>query len=282
MIPAPFAYDRASSVEEALSLLAAHGADAKVLAGGQSLLPLMKLRLARPERLVDIGRLDELRGVRALPGGGVVIGALTTWADLLGDERITAHGALADVLPRIADVQVRNRGTIGGSLVHADPASDIAAVALALELELVARSTRGERTIAIGDFFLGAFATGLDPDELVTEVRVPAPPAGVRSAYCSIEQPASGFPLAGVAVALAVEPAGERVTTCRIGVTGVGDVPYRAIEGEAAMLAGVPLDEAAGLVVGDRRVASDIHADRAYRTAMAIVMTRRAFARAAR
>jgi carbon-monoxide dehydrogenase medium subunit len=269
VIPAPFAYDRASSLDEALELLRDHAGEARVLAGGHSLLPLMKLRLARPERLIDIGRLDELRGIREVPGGGLAIGALTTWADLLADERVFAHGALRDALPRIADVQVRNRGTIGGSFVHADPASDIAAPALALSFVIVARSTSGERTIPIGEFFQGAFATALEPHELVTEVQVPAVAAAARSAYRSIEQPASGYPLAGVAVALGGE-------AWQIGVTGVGETPYRAAASEAALRAGATLADAAALVTDGQAVASDIHADRDYRSAMATVMARRA------
>jgi aerobic carbon-monoxide dehydrogenase medium subunit len=274
MTPAPFAYDRPATLDEALSLLGQHAGEARVLAGGHSLLPLMKLRLARPDRLIDIGRLAELRGVHDRPDGGLAIGALTTWADLLADDRVRAYGALADVLPRIGDVQVRNRGTIGGSLVHADPASDIAAPALALSVVVVARSSRAERTIAAEDFFQGAFVTALEPDELVTEVRLPPAPAGVRSAYRSIEQPASGYPLAGVAVAMGPG-------TCTVGVTGVGELPYRAASVEAAVLGGTGFAEAAALVTDGQSVASDIHADRDYRAHVAAVMTRRALEAAA-
>jgi carbon-monoxide dehydrogenase medium subunit len=274
MIPAPFAYERATSVADALARLHAQGADAKVIAGGQSLLPLMKLRLARPDRLIDVGRLEALRGIRDRPGGGIVIGALTTWAALLEDARILAHGALADAIPSIGDVQIRNLGTIGGSLAHADPSADILAPALALDLEVVLESVRGKRTVAVRDLLVGPFATVIEPDELLTEVHVPSS-TGVRSAYRFVAQPASGFPLAGVAAVVELDADGH-VTRCAIGVTGVGDVPYRAIEAEAAVLAGAPFDDAARLVVGDRRVASDIHADREYRSAMAVVMARRA------
>jgi carbon-monoxide dehydrogenase medium subunit len=270
VIPARFGYDRPASVEEALELLQRYGSEAKALAGGQSLLPVMKLRLARPERLVDIGRLGELRGIRDLADGGLAIGALATWADLLMDQRVLRHGALADVLPRIADLQVRNRGTIGGSLAHADPASDIAAPALALGFELVARSTAGARTISIDDFFLGPFATALAPEELLTEILVPAVAGRLASAYRSIEQPASGYPLAGVAVLL-----GER--TCRVGVTGVADMPYRATAVEDAIRRGAAHADAVKLVTEGASVAADIHADRHYRAAMAAVMARRAF-----
>lgn len=275
MIPAEFAYERATSLEDALARLQMRGADSKVIAGGQSLLPLMKLRLARPERLIDIGRLDELRGIRGRPDGGLTIGALTTWAALLDDPRVLAHGALADALPSIADVQIRNLGTIGGSLAHADPSSDILAPALALDLEVVLASTRGLRTVAVRELIAGPFATVVEPDELLTEIHVP-PAAGLRSAYRFVAQPASGFPLAGVAVVAGRDSKTGRVTRCGVGVTGVGDMPYRATEVEAAVFAGAAIDDAAQLAVGDRRVATDIHADREYRAAMAVAMTRRA------
>jgi carbon-monoxide dehydrogenase medium subunit len=286
MTPAPFAYSRAETIDEALQMIAGGDASIRVLAGGQSLIPLMKLRLARPERLVDVGRVEALRGIRDLPDGGLAIGALTTWAALLEDPRVTRYGVFADAIPVIGDAQVRNRGTIGGSLAHADPASDIAAPALALRVALVARSAaRGERTIAIDDFFSGPFATVLEPDEMLVEVRVPATPAGASSAYRALPQPASGYPIAGVAVALSrsVPTAGFSATSfsaCTIGVTGVGEQPYRATGVEAAVLAGEPIGDAARSIAEGRRVAADIHADRDYRAAMAAVMAHRAFAAA--
>jgi carbon-monoxide dehydrogenase medium subunit len=271
VIPAAFDYARAASLDEALQLVAGGDPSIRVLAGGQSLIPLMKLRLARPERLIDLGRLDELRGVRDLDDGGLAIGALTTWSALLEDARVARYGALADVLPMIGDVQVRNRGTLGGSLAHADPASDIAAPALALGMQVVARSAaRGERTIPLEDLFAGPFATTLEPDEILIEVRVPAPSPSSVSAYAALPQPASGYPIAGVAVVV-----GDAV--CRIGVTGVGEQPYRAVDVERAILAGDAIADAARSIAADQRVAADIHADRDYRTAMAAVMTRRAF-----
>lgn len=274
MIPAAFDYARAASLDEALQLVAAGDPSIRVLAGGQSLIPLMKLRLARPERLIDLGRVDELRGVREIDGGGLAIGALTTWAALLSDPRLARHGALADALPVIGDVQVRNRGTIGGSLAHADPASDVAAPALALGMQVVVRSAaRGERMIAVEDLFAGPFATTIAPDEILTEVHVPAPPTSTASAYAALPQPASGYPIAGVAVVVGA-------TVCRIGVTGVGEEPYRAFDVERAVLEGLPIAEAARTIADGRRVAADIHADRDYRAAMAAVMARRAHAAA--
>lgn len=270
MTQAAFDYVRAGSIDEALELIATGDPSVRVLAGGQSLIPLMKLRLARPQRLVDVGRIDALRGIRDGDDGGLVIGALTTWAALLADPRIARHGALVDAISTIGDVQVRNRGTLGGSLAHADPASDIAAPALALGMRVHARSAaRGARTIAIEDLFAGPFATTLQPDEILTEVHIPAPEARSASAYAALPQPASGYPIAGVAVALS-----ERVA---IGVTGVGEQPYRAHEVERAVGDGTGYLEAVRWIATGQRVAADIHADREYRAAMAAVMARRAF-----
>ena len=278
MIPAAFDYVRAGSVDEALDLVAG-GGDSKLLAGGHSLLPLMKLRLARPERLVDIGRLEELRGVREVSGGGLAVGALTTYVELIDDARIARYAVLADALPRIGDVQVRNRGTIGGSVAHGDPAADLAAVLLALDAEIVARSaTRGERLLPIAGFFAGAFTTALADDELLTEIRLPGASGRVGSAYQALDQQASGYPIAGVAVAVGA--------VTRVGVTGVGDHPYRASGVEAALVgAGVDatmgpaeLDAAVGSITDGVDVSSDIHADSEYRAAMAREMAKRAIA----
>ena len=281
MITAAFDYQRATSVEEALELLEQHGGDAKVLAGGHSLLPLMKLRLARPERLIDIGRIAELRGVRPAADGGVSIGALTTYADLLEDSTIHRFGVFADALPRIGDVQVRNRGTIGGSVAHADPAADLAPVLLALDATVVARSAaRGERQIAVDAFFEGAFTSALAEDELLTEIRLPAPSGRVGSAYQALEQQASGYPIAGVAVVL-----GALGALVRVAVTGVGDRPYRAARVEAnlasVLASGAALDaagveDAVAAITDGIEVNGDIHADPEYRAAMARVMAARA------
>ena len=282
MIPAAFAYDRATTVDEALALLAKHGFDAKVIAGGQSLLPLMKLRLARPERLIDIGRITSLRGVGRLSDGRLAVGALTTYADLLDDPNVTGLALMADALPRIADLQVRNRGTIGGAIAHADPASDMPALLLALGADVVARSAaRGERAIAMEDFLEGAFTSVLAPDELVIGIRLPSPSGSYGSAYRALEQPASGYAIAGVAAVVGRTAGGDGpVDDVRIAVTGVGDHPYRASAAEAA-LAGTTLSAdaiaaAAAKVTEGVDVMGDIHADREYRTAMAAVMAKRA------
>jgi len=284
MIPATFAYERASTVDEALSLLMEHGADAKLIAGGQSLLPLMKLRLARPDRLIDIGRIESLRGVRQTSDGRLAIGALTTYAQLLDEPTIMGLALMADALPRIADVQVRNRGTIGGAIAHADPAADMPAVLLALEAEVVARSAHhGERTIPIGEFFDGAFSTALAPDELLTEIRVPAPSGSYGSAYRMLEQPASGFAIAGVAAVIGQTGGSSRdaeIDDVRVAVTGVGEKPFRATSVEDALrgtkLGSAAIGAAVASICDGVSVQSDIHADRAYRSAMAVVMAKRA------
>ncbi len=197
MIPAPTRYVRAGSLDEALEALAEP--DATALAGGQSLVSVMKLRLARPALVVDIGRLD-LAGLD-VRDGELRIGALTTWADLAAapELRRPALAALAECAAKIGDLQVRNRGTIGGGLAHADPASDMPAVVLALGATLVVRSAEGERAIQASEFFLGPFTSALGERDLLTEVVVPLPPAGSGSAYAAVDHPASGFALAGAA-----------------------------------------------------------------------------------
>ena len=275
MIPAAFEYRRATSLDDALKAIA--GGDAKVLAGGMSLLPLMKLRLASPGKLVDIGRLTELKGVRRLDDGRLAIGALTTYAELL-QSPASNYGLLRDALPIIGDVQVRNRGTVGGSIAHADPASDLPACLLALDAELVARSSTGERTIPVDGFLEGAFTTGLQPDEILTEIRLPGPRDDAGSAYVSLQNKASGYAIVGVA-AVVFSGDGGTIGSANVAVTGVGDVAYRARAVESALAAsdGSPgaIAAAAEHASDGLTVNSDIHADRDYRTRMAVVYTRR-------
>ena len=278
MIPAAFEYVRATSLAEALDLLSGNGG-AKVLAGGQSIIPLMKLRLARPERLVDIGRLAELRGVRRLDDGRLAVGALTTYAELL-DSPVRDYGLMGDAIPSIGDVQVRNLGTIGGAIAHADPASDLPACLLALDAEVVARSSAGERVIPVAEFLEGAFTTSLRADEILTEVRLPAPRDDAGSAYRSLEQKASGYAVVGVAAVVVRQAAGGPIGFARVAITGVGDVAYRATAVEDALTGsdGGPqaLALAAGHATDGVTVNGDIHADPEYRTEMARVYTRRA------
>jgi aerobic carbon-monoxide dehydrogenase medium subunit len=276
MIPNLFDYQRAGSLDEALGLVGTPGT--KVIAGGMSLLPLMKLRLANPERLVDIGRLAELRGVRRLDDGRMAIGALTTYSEL-AESPARHYGLLGDALPDIGDVQVRNRGTVGGSVAHCDPASDLPAVLLALDAEIVARSKRGEKIYAADGFFTGAFTTALADDELITELRLPGPRDDAGSAYASLSQRASGYSIVGVA-AVMIKEGGSAITKAAIALTGVGDAPYRARAVEEALLGNEGTAEsiaaAAAHATDGVTVSGDIHADTEYRTAMAAVYTKRA------
>ena len=256
MIPAPTRYERATDLDHALELLAEP--DAKAIAGGQSLIPVMKLRVARPAVVVDISRL-ELRGVE-VRDGELHIGPLTTWDDLT-DIAQPGLDAIAECASGIGDVQVRNLGTIGGSVVHADPASDMPAVLLALEARLEVRSPAGSRELGVADLLLGPFTTSLEQQELVTDVIVPIPAPGSGSAYVAVEHPASGFALAGAAAL--VTPDGETVA-----VTGVSATPFT--------LAGGDLRGA----IATAEIFGDRFASEEYRRELAVVVAERALARA--
>ncbi|MFL5645012.1 MAG: FAD binding domain-containing protein [Chloroflexota bacterium] len=273
MIPAAFDYQRPASVDEALTAIS--GGDVKILAGGQSILPLLKMRLASADTLVDIGRLTDLRGMREQADGGYEVGALTTYADIIAG---TTLPWVAEAVEGIGDVQVRNRGTVGGSIAHSDPASDLPAIALALDYSAVLRSVGGERTVPLDGFFEGAFQTAAAPDELLVAIRRGPVPAGAQGAYKKLEQPASGYSIVGVAAVIAFS--GGSVTHARIGITGVGEAPYRAKAVEEALLTSdgsqSAVAAAAEHAADGQLVNSDIHADREYRSRMAVVYTRRA------
>jgi carbon-monoxide dehydrogenase medium subunit len=279
VIPAAFGYARPTDLADVLEQIAASGGGAKVLAGGQSLIPLLRLRLASAETLVDIGGLPELRKIRELPDGGLGIGATVTYREVLDSDLATAKiPLLALAITGIGDVQVRNRGTLGGSIAHADPASDMPAIVLALEAGLALRSRRGERVVAAADFFKGSFATDLADDELLTEIRIPSQPAGAGMAYQRLEQRASGYSIVGVAAVVA-RSAGS-ISTARVAITGVGDAAYRASAVEAALVGtkgdASAIAAAAAHAADGVTVASDIHAGTEYRAEMARVHTRRA------
>jgi len=261
MIPAPVRYARAYDVAHALELLAEP--DAKAIAGGQSLIPVMKLRIARPSLVVDISRL-ELRGVE-IRDRELHLGPLTTWDELLGAAAIRrpALAAIAECASGIGDLQVRNRGTVGGSLAHADPASDMPAVLLALGATLGLRSAEGARVLAIADLFLGPFTTALEQTELITEIVVPLPPSGSGSAYVSVEHPASGFALAGAAAL--VRPDGS--TT--VAVTGVGSRPFP-----------LPAERGPADALAEAEIFGDRFAPTEYRRHLAGVIVQRALERA--
>jgi carbon-monoxide dehydrogenase medium subunit len=273
VIPAAFSYQRASSIDDALAALA--GGDAKVLAGGMSLLPLMKLRLASPARLIDIGGLSELRAHGPTADGGYEIGALVTYAEVLDS---TPLAFAKECLEGIGDVQVRNRGTIGGAISHVDPASDAPALGLALDYSVVLRSTRGERTVPLDGFFSGPFTSAAEPDELLVRLVRPPLPASVGGAYRKMENPASGYSIVGVAAVIGMD--GGSVSHARVALTGVGEVPYRAKAVEAALLgsdgSAAAVAAAAEHATDGQTVNGDIHADREYRARMAVVHTRRA------
>ena len=264
MIPAPFSYRRASSAGEALELAAEFGDDAKFLAGGHSLLPLMKLRLAVPEVLIDIGRLPGLSYIRD-EGDHIAIGALTRHHDL-EYSALTARELplLACAAGHVGDPQVRHRGTIGGAIAHADPASDLPAVVLALDATLVARSRSGEREIAAGDFFLGLFETALEPGELLTEIRVPKPAAAGWS-FQKFTKRAIDWAIVGVAVQ------GDAVA-----LVSMASTPVRAITVEQALAGGAPVAEAASRAADGTSPPEDINASRGYREHLARVLVARA------
>ncbi len=274
MIPAAFSYQRPATVDEALRAIAADP-EAKVLAGGHSLLPLLKLRLARTDALIDIGRLTELKGLRYAADGSASMGALTTYAELAATTRLDF---VREGILQAADMQVRNRATVGGAVAHADPASDLPAMLIALDASIVVRSSKGERVIGATDFFLGPFETAIRPDELVVEIRRPALPAGVGGCYQKLAQPASGYAMVGVCAVVA--RSGGRIEHARVALTGVSDSAYRATAVEEGLIgtdgsADVVAAAAAEATV-NRSVNADIHADREYRSAMAEVYTRRA------
>jgi len=280
MIPAGFDYVRARSVRDALNALA-NGDGAKLLAGGHSLLPMMRFRLAQPAKLVDIGELAELRGIAA-KGRGLRIGATTTYRELLDSPLVAERAPLiAEACRTIGDVQVRNRGTIGGGVAHADPASDMPAVLLALEAAFQLRSKTAKRSIQARDFFQGPFTTAMAADELLTDIVVPGLPRGARTAYLSFEQAASGYPLVGVAVAATLSR--KTVTECTVAITGVSDHPF--LVASAASLVGTTADAAARAAVADGALSgvtvnSDLHAPADYRSHLARVAVQRALAAA--
>jgi aerobic carbon-monoxide dehydrogenase medium subunit len=270
VIPAPFDYQRASSVDEALAALAEHGDDAKLLAGGHSLLPLMKLRLAMPAVLVDIGRIGDLSFVEQ-DGDEVRVGALTRHHDLAtSDVAREQVPLLAEVAGQIGDPQVRHRGTIGGSVAHGDPASDLPAALLALRATLVARGPGGERRIAADDFFTGFLETALAPDEVLTEIRVPAVP-GVGWAFEKFQRRAQDWAIVGVAAVLT-----NGATGPGIGLVNMGSQPLRAAAVEEALRSGSGAADAAARAGEGTEPPEDLNASPEFRRHLAEVLTRRA------
>ena len=277
MIPRPFAYHAPTSVAEALRLLGAYGDEAKLLAGGHSLLPTMKLRLAAPSVLIDLNQIAALRGVTL--NGSVTIGSMTTWA------AIGQHAGLRQALPvlsatvqLIGDLQVRNRGTLGGALAHADPAADAPALTLALAATLHVHGLQGTRTIAAADFFTDMLTTALAPDEILTAISFPPLGAGEGAAYLKLPHPASRYAVVGVAAYLKLD--GPQVRVCRIAVTGAGTKAERQPQAEQALCGGPGDAEsiaAASTLAGEGMdILGDLYASELYRRAMVKVYTKRA------
>jgi len=279
MVPAAFDYRAPSSLTEALDVLREHGDDAKVMAGGQSLIPLLKLRFAAPAIVVDIGRIPGLTGI-AGENGGLRIGARTRHVDIERDAGLDgAWPILRETAPQIADPLVRNRGTVGGSLCHADPQGDWGAVILALDAELVAVSAAGERVIPAAEFFQGPFTTGLRPDEVLTEIRIPGAPGGRRSggAYLKLERKVGDFATVGVAVQVRLD--GDRIERAGIGLTAVGPNNLRALEAERSLAGREPTDEAiaeaARLAADAAEPRDDVRGSAAYKKDVVRVFTQR-------
>jgi carbon-monoxide dehydrogenase medium subunit len=282
VIPGSFAYHRPKSVREAVSLLADLGEDARPLAGGHSLVPLMKLRLASPEHLIDLAAIDDLRSIRT-EGSDIVIGAMTTEHEVIGSDLLASRlPILRETALQIADPQVRYVGTLGGNVANGDPGNDMPAVMMCLGAEYVLAGKAEERRVPARDFYKGAYLTVLKPGEILTAVRIPAPPAGHGSAYEKLKRKVGDYATAAAAVVLTMQ--GGKVATCAIGLTNVAPTPLYA-EAAGKILVGSTLDpatvkRAVAAAEAITAPASDRRGTPNYRTKMAGVMLSRALARA--
>jgi aerobic carbon-monoxide dehydrogenase medium subunit len=283
MYPATFEYHRPGSVDEAVRLLSTHKDDAKVLAGGHSLVPLMKLRLSSPKHVIDLGKISGLAGIRE-DGGAIVIGAMTTYYAIESNASLkTKCPILPESAAQIGDPQVRNWGTIGGSIAHADPAADLPAVVVALGGEIKATGPKGARTIKVEDFFKDVMTTALGPDEVLTEIRFPAPAAGSGMAYLKHPHPASRFAVVGVAAIVTVS--GGKCQAASVAITGVGPKASRA-KGVEALLQGKALDAASIAAAAEKaadgiQMSADLQGSVEYKQHLTRVYTRRALEAAA-
>ena len=278
MIPASFEYSSPTTLSEAISLLKEHGADAKILAGGQSLIPLMKLRLAAPKHLIDIGRIGDLSYIRE-SDGHLTIGALTRESELERSELIRAkYPIIADTAAVIADPLVRNLATVGGNLAHADPANDHPATMLALGTEVVATGPGGTRNIPLTDFFTGLFTTALNADEILTEIRIPVPPANSGGAYLKVERKVGDFAAAAVAAQVTLD--GNVVKSVGIGLTNVGLTPVKATRAEQALQGKAAdennIQEAARIAAEEAEPSEDLRGSVEYKRSLVRVLTARA------
>jgi carbon-monoxide dehydrogenase medium subunit len=283
-LPAAFDYHPAKTVDEALALLQQYGDDAKLLAGGHSLLPTMKLRLAQPAHIVDLGKISGLTYIRE-DNGTVAVGAMTTYTTLARSEALGRHFALLpEGIAVLGDPQVRNRGTIGGSIAHADPAADMPGIVLALKADILAQSSSGVRTVKADDFFTGLFETALQPGEIITEIRFAVPPSRTGSAYTKLENKASHYAVAGCAAVVTLGADGN-CSAVSVVTTGSSVKATRAGAVETELV-GKPLDEATVAAAAQHaadglELIEDIHGSKAYRAQMTVVMARRAILRAA-
>ena len=283
MFPANFGYVVARSVEEALQLMAKHGEDGKLLAGGHSLIPAMKLRLQSPQILIDLGTVPGLRGVRT-EGNHLVIGALTVHADLASSDLIGKHvPGLADAASVIGDMQVRNRGTLGGSVAHADPAADLPVILTALNASFIVQSSSGQRVIAADDFFTDFYTTAMAANEILTEIRVPIPAPGTGTAYAKLPHPASGYVVVSAGALITRQRSGACVAA-RVSIGGLGSGPVRAIATEME-LQGKPLTPqliaaAAAKAAEETDPVEDSYAGADYKRHVATVYARKAIEQA--
>ncbi len=283
MIPASFDYVAPTTLDEALAALAEHGDDAKVLGGGQSLLPVLRMRLNAPELVVDLGRIEELRGIRD-NGDAIVIGAMTTYADLLADASVGEHlSLLHKAVAEVADEQIRHRGTVGGAVVHADPAGDVGPAVLALDAQMVIAGPSGRRTVAAADFFTGLFETAVGEGEVLVEIRLPKH-TGWGAHYEKFVRVSHQWSI--VAVAATVKSDGGTFTEAKVALANMGSTPLRAKATEAALMGQPATDDAvraaAASAADGTNPPSDLNGDADYRRHLATVLTRRAVLAAAR
>ena len=283
-IPAPFDYHPVKTVDEAISLLQEYSDDAKILAGGHSLIPSMKLRLSQPGHLIDIRGVDGLSYIRE-EGDVIAVGAVTPYIQVLRSDLLKRHFvALTEAAEDLGDQQVRNRGTLGGSLAHSDPAGDMPAVVLALKADIVVQGPNGKRTVQADDFFVDTFLTALEPDEILTEIRFKIPPARTGTAYMKLENKASHYALTGCAAMITLDTDGT-CTAASVAITGASTKTTRAGTVEAELV-GKKLDEATVAAAAQHaaeglELVEDIHGSKAYRAQMTVVMARRAILQAA-
>ncbi len=282
MIPAQFDYVAPSTIEEALAALSEHGDEAKIIAGGQSLLPVLRMRLNAPEMVIDLGRIDSLRGIRD-NGDALVIGAMTTHHDVRTSDLVREHARLVtEATTELADEQVRHRGTFGGALAHADPAGDLGAPAVALNAEFVIAGSGGTRAVAASDFFVDLFETAIGDDEILTEVRIPKH-TGWGAHYEKFVRIKHQWPI--VAVAAAVRVDGGSIAEARVGLTNMGNTPVRATAVEDALVGAAATEDgvrdAASKAADGTNPPADLNGDSDYRRHLATVLTRRAVLKAA-